>query len=65
MQILSFDIDGFSGPMDVLLSLIAKHKLNIYDIAISQLLEQYLDYWQTVRNRIWNLPVPFWRWAPG
>lgn len=44
MQILSFDIDGFSGPMDVLLSLIAKHKLNIYDIAISQLLEQYLDY---------------------
>lgn len=44
MQTLSFEIDGFSGPMDVLLSLIAKHKLNIYDIAISQLLEQYLDY---------------------
>ena len=30
--------------MDVLLTLIAKHKLNIYDIAISQLLEQYLNY---------------------
>ncbi|MGN1225099.1 MAG: segregation/condensation protein A, partial [Ruminococcus sp.] len=30
--------------MEVLLSLIAKHKLNIYDIAISQLLEQYLNY---------------------
>lgn len=44
MQTLSFEIDGFSGPMEVLLSLIAKHKLNIYDIAISQLLEQYLNY---------------------
>ncbi len=44
MQTLSFEIDGFSGPMEVLLALITKHKLNIYDIAISQLLEQYLVY---------------------
>lgn len=44
MQTLSFQIDGFTGPMDVLLTLIAKHKLNIYDISISQLLEQYLQY---------------------
>ena len=44
MQTLSFEINGVSTPMEVLLSLIAKHKLNIYDIAISQLLEQYLNY---------------------
>lgn len=44
MQALSFQLKVFSGPMDVLLKLIAKHKLNIYDISISQLLEQYLQY---------------------
>ena len=44
MQQLSFEINGVTTPMDVLLTLIAKHKLNIYDIAISQLLEQYLNY---------------------
>lgn len=30
--------------MDLLLSLIRKHKLNIYDIPISELVDQYLDY---------------------
>ena len=42
MDTLSFKLDVFEGPLDVLLSLIAKHKLNIYDIEISKLLEQYL-----------------------
>ncbi len=33
----------FEGPLDLLLSLIAKNKLNIYDIEISLLLEQYTE----------------------
>lgn len=41
---ISFKLEVFEGPLDVLLSLIAKHKLNIYDIEISKLLEQYLLY---------------------
>lgn len=44
MSSISFKLDVFEGPLDVLLSLIAKHKLNIYDIEISKLLEQYLLY---------------------
>lgn len=39
-----FKLEKFEGPLDLLLSLIAKHKLDIYDIPISQLLEQYLAY---------------------
>ena len=31
-----------SGPLDLLLNLIAKNKLNIYDIPIAELLEQYM-----------------------
>ncbi|MGI5893084.1 MAG: segregation and condensation protein A [Candidatus Merdivicinus sp.] len=41
---LQFHVGEFSGPLEVLLYLISKHKLNIYDIEISALLEQYLDY---------------------
>lgn len=32
----------FEGPLDLLLNLIAKNKLNIYDIPIAELLEQYM-----------------------
>ncbi len=41
---LQFKLDVFEGPLDLLLHLIAKHKLNIYDVEISKLLEQYLDH---------------------
>ena len=46
MPELSFHLPVFDGPMDLLLHLIAKHKLNIRDIEISVLLEQYLLYMQ-------------------
>lgn len=39
-----FKLDVFEGPLDLLLHLISKHKLNIYDIEIAVLLEQYLEY---------------------
>ena len=44
MEKLSFHLEVFDGPLDLLLHLITKHKLNIYDIEISKLLEQYLEY---------------------
>lgn len=44
MQQLEFKLEVFEGPLDLMLHLISKHKLNIYDIEISVLLEQYLDY---------------------
>ena len=44
MTELNFKLEVFEGPLDVLLMLIQKHKLNIYDIEISLLLEQFLGY---------------------
>ncbi len=44
MDELSFKLEIFEGPLDLMLSLISKHKLNIRDIEISILLEQFLDY---------------------
>ena len=44
MEQLTFKLDQFEGPLDLLLFLISKHKLNIYDIEIAKLLEQYMAY---------------------
>ena len=38
----SYKIEGFEGPLDLLLQLIARNKLNIYDIQLSVLIDQYL-----------------------
>ena len=39
-----FKLEIFEGPLDLLLSLIAKNKVNIYDIPITTILDQYMDY---------------------
>ena len=41
---INYKLDVFEGPMDLLLHLITKHKLNIYDIPIFELVEQYTAY---------------------
>lgn len=44
LQLLSFKLEVFEGPLDLMLHLISKHKLNINDIPITTLLEQYIEY---------------------
>lgn len=51
MASLNYKIEVFEGPMDLLLHLISKHKLNIYDIPIVELVEQYLDYVNEMKNQ--------------
>ena len=41
---LKFKLGKFEGPLDLLLFLIKKAEVNIYDIPISQITEQYLEY---------------------
>ncbi len=45
---LSFKLEIFEGPLELLLSLITKNKVNIYDIPIALILEQYMDYLHTM-----------------
>jgi len=40
----SFRLNEFEGPLDLLLFLIKKNEINIYDIPIAQITEQFLDY---------------------
>ena len=39
-----FKLEVFDGPLDLLLHLISKNKVSIYDIPISLILEQYMEY---------------------
>lgn len=43
MEKLSYHLDVFDGPLDLLLALIAKNKVEICDISISHLLDQYME----------------------
>lgn len=55
MEKITYKLDIYEGPLDVLLNLITKHRLNIYDIEISRLLEQYLIYIDEVHRQ--NLEI--------
>ncbi len=44
MTAISYKLDNFEGPLDLLLHLIEKNKVSIYDIPIVLITEQYLDY---------------------
>ena len=44
MSAIDVKLNVFEGPLDLLLHLIEKNKVNIYDIPIVTITEQYLDY---------------------
>ena len=41
---ISYKLENFEGPLDLLLHLIEKNKVSIYDIPIVLITQQYLDY---------------------
>lgn len=48
-------LEVFEGPFDLLLSLIHKQKLDIYDIPIARIIEEYLAYLRQMEN--FNLEI--------
>ncbi|MCL2175663.1 MAG: segregation/condensation protein A [Treponema sp.] len=40
----NFKLNEFEGPLDLLLYMIRKNEVNIYDIPIAQITEQYIEY---------------------
>lgn len=43
---LNFHLDHYDGPLDLLLDLIRKQQINIYDIPIARITAQYMEYMQ-------------------
>ena len=44
MESITYRLDQFEGPLDLLLTLIHKNKVNIEDIPIVLIFDQYMDY---------------------
>lgn len=40
----TLNLDNFQGPLDLLCGLIEKNKMNIYDIKLDEITDQYLEY---------------------
>lgn len=56
---LSVKLDAFEGPLDLLLHLIEKNKIDIYDIPIVLITEQYLDYIKQMETADMNVASEF------
>ena len=44
MEQIQYKLENFEGPLDLLLYLIDKNKIDIYDIPINTITDQYLEY---------------------
>ena len=47
---LSFKLDGFEGPLDLLLHLIKEKNVSIQDVKISEITDQYLKYMENIHD---------------
>ena len=50
MEDYKVKVDAFEGPMDLLMHLIEKNKIDIYDIPIAELTRQYVEYLDRFRE---------------
>ncbi|MDO4324964.1 MAG: segregation/condensation protein A [bacterium] len=59
MAEISYKLEKFEGPLDLLLHLIEKNKVNIYDIPIAEITDQYLDYVSRMEEQDLNVVSEF------
>ena len=50
---ISFKVQAFEGPLDLLLHLIEKNQVDIYDIPIAMITDQYLAYLSEMEKQIY------------
>ena len=50
MQELSFNLEVFEGPLELLLHLLKKNKVSIYDIPIEKITTQYMEYLEKMQS---------------
>ena len=52
-------LDVFDGPLDLLLHLIEKNKIDIFDIPIVEITEQYMDIISQMENKDMDIMSEF------
>ena len=56
---LKVKLESFEGPLDLLLHLLEKNKVNIYDIPIVEITEQYMEYIREMQRQDLNIMSEF------
>ena len=56
---LAVKLEVFEGPLDLLLHLIDKNKIDIYDIPIVEITEQYMEYIKQLETEDMNIMSEF------
>lgn len=56
---LTVKLEAFEGPLDLLLHLLEKNKVNIYDIPIVEITNQYLEYIREMQRQDLNIMSEF------
>ena len=59
MEQIIYKIEKFEGPLDLLLSLLAKNKMSIEEIQISIICDQYMEYIRTMQTLNIELSAEF------
>ncbi len=59
MEAIQYKLDTFEGPLDLLLALISKNKVNIEDIPIALICEQYMEYIKAAQSLDMELAAEF------
>ena len=49
-ETITYRLDQFEGPLDLLLTLIKKNKVNITDIPIALICDQYVEYIENAKK---------------
>ena len=56
---LTYRFEAFEGPLDLLLNLITKNKIDIYDICIEELLAQYMEQINAMKEEDMDIASEF------
>ncbi len=56
---LTYHLDVYDGPLDLLLTLVIKNKIDIYEIKIADLLDQYMEQIELMRENEMDIASEF------
>lgn len=59
MTVVNYKLETFEGPLDLLLHLIDKAEIDIQDIPISDITDQYMAFCTVCRSWSWTLQASF------
>ena len=62
MEEITYKLEKFEGPLDLLLNLIHKNKVQIEDIPISLICDQYIEYTAKAQSLTLSLRSNFSAW---